>query len=172
MSVNPETGEILTSTSMVTDDMLAEIQSFDDAMRVVNDVFGGEVVEADKTMGTGFGVAEDKAQYIGVPLMVLRADRNKSDKGAVGRFWSLTAVTKDGKKVILNDGGTGIGEQMDALLAKHPALFDVTGTPESDEYRVQMVRPLLVKKGLRVSHYTHPEHGASTTYYLDTSGIV
>lgn len=163
------------TVSVVTEDMLAQVQSFDDAMRIVNDVFGGQVVEADKAMGTGFGVADEKSPYVGQPFIVLKADRNDSDKGTLKRFWSLHCVTKSGTKVIINDGGTGIAAQMDALFDRHADLFDVTEKADENgesTQRVQMVKPLLVKKGLRVSHYTHPEHGEATTYYLDTSGVV
>lgn len=151
-------GVVLPETvSLVSDSMLAEIQSFDDALAVINDVFSGQIVEADKVLGTGFGVADEKAAYIGVTFVILKADRNVSDKGEKGRFWSLHCVTKDGRKVILNDGGSGIAEQLDALYERHPETLG---------------KPMLVKKGLRASSYVHPTAGPSITYYLDTSGAV
>lgn len=145
------------SVSMISDSMLAEIQSFDDALAVINDVFDGQIVEADKVLGTGFGVADEKAAYIGIPFVIIRADKNASEKGEKGRFWSLHCVTKDGRKVILNDGGSGIADQLDALYERHPET---------------MGKPMLVKKGLRASSYVHPTAGPSVTYYLDTSGAV
>lgn len=160
--VNKETGEISPTVSIINDEMLAEIQSFDDALALVNSVLGGEVVESDKVLGTGFGVADEKNAYVGIPFIVMRADKNLSDMldpetGEKRVFWSLHCVTRDGRKVIINDGGTGIGAQMTELYRRHP---EMTG------------KPLLVKKGLRVSNYVHPVHGPSVTYYLDTSAVV
>lgn len=170
MSVNADSnGEIV--VSRLNDGMLAEIQSFDDALKVVNDVFGGEIVEADKVLGTGFGVADEKAAYVGIPMVILKGDRNPSDKGEKGRFWSLHAVTKDGRKVILNDGGTGIADQMDALAERMPDLF-LRSQNEQGQERVSMAKPMLIKRGLRMSSYVHPTAGPSITFYLDTSGSV
>ena len=151
-------GVVLPETvSLISEAMLGEIQSFDDALTVINAVFAGQIVEADKVLGTGFGVADEKAAYIGVTFVILKADRNVSDKGEKGRFWSLHCVTKDGRKVILNDGGSGIADQLDALYERHPETLG---------------KPMLVKKGLRASSYVHPTAGPSITYYLDTSGNV
>lgn len=157
--MNEQTGEI-SPVSRLNDDMLAGIQSFDDALAIVNEVFEGHIVEADKVLGTGFGVADEKRAFIGTPFIILKADRNLSDlldpeTGEKRHFWSLHVVTKDGRKAIINDGGTGICQQIDELHARHP---EVIG------------QPMLVKRGLRESSYMHPVHGASVTYYLDTSG--
>lgn len=140
--------------SLVTDATLSEIKSFDDALAVVNDVFGGEIIDAGEVLGSGFGVADEKAVFVGVPFVIMRADRHVKDNG---RFWSLHIVTKDGRKVIINDGGTGIAAQLDALYDNHP---DMQG------------KPMMVRRGLRVSNYVHPEHGPSVTFYLDTSASV
>lgn len=168
MTQADENGVVIPATvSVISDAMLGEIQSFDDALAVINDVFAGQIVEADKVLGTGFGVADEKAAYIGVPFVILKGDRNPSEKGEKGRFWSLHCVTKDGRKVILNDGGTGVAEQMDTLAERHPELFLITDTE-----RVSLSRPMLVKRGLRASSYVHPTAGPSITYYLDTAGKV
>lgn len=170
--VDKGTGEITSSVSVLSEDMLAEIQTFEDALNVVRDVFAGAIVEADKVLGTGFGVADEKAAYIGVPMVALKGERNPSDKGEKGRFWSLHFVTKDGRKVIINDGGSGIADQMDALAERHPELFHVSPATKDHAEKVSLVQPMMVKKGLRASSYVHPTAGPSITYYLDTSGTV
>lgn len=156
-NVNTSTGEMVSAESLLSDDMLSNITSFEDALALVNEHLGGEVVEADKVLGTGFGVADEKSPYIGVPFLIMKADKNPSEKGERGYFYSLHCVTKDGRKVIINDGGSGIAEQLDTLYAKHPEMVG---------------KPMLVRKGLRSSNYTHPVHGPSVTYYLDTSASV
>ena len=169
MTVNTVTGEII-PLSKIDDAMLAEIQSFDDALAIINSVFDGHIIEADKVMGTGFGLADDKAAFVGVPFIIMKAEQNASDKGEKGRFWSLHVVAKDGRKAIVNDGGTGIADQMDALADRHPDLFSVSSNDGAK--RLALSQPMLVKKGLRMSNYVHPTAGPSVTFYLDTSGLV
>lgn len=146
------TSEVEKTSPAVSDEMLQNITSFDDAMAVINDVFGGEVVEADKELGTGFAVLEEKDRLIKVPFVAIKIDRH--EKGDHGPFVSLHIVTSDGRKYIINDGSTGIFAQVEELWSRKPQLRTM---------------PLLVRRGLRRSDYIHPEHGASTTYYLDTS---
>lgn len=144
------------TTPIFSDDDLLNIGSFDDALRLANEAFGGEVLEADKVLGTGFGIVDEKNVYVGVPFIIMKAEKNASEKGDKGYFYTLHCVTRDGRKVIINDGGVGIADQMEMLYEKHPEMKG---------------KPLLVKKGLRMSSYVHPTAGPSITYYLDTSGV-
>lgn len=148
----PESSEIDTKGKRVSEGQLADITSFDDALALVQDVFGGEIVEADKTLGTGFAVLEDKNRLLGVAFIAVRIDRHPN--GDHGPFTSLHVVTQDGRKYIINDGGTGIHEQVTELYSRKPELVGL---------------PLLVRQGLRRSDYVHPEHGPSVTFYLNTS---
>lgn len=126
--------------------------AFDDAMALVNEKLGGEVIDS-ADLGDGFGVLDtkNKGQLIGVTFFILSAQFSQGDNG---EFVSCRIVTKDGRKLILNDGGTGIYEQLKTLWTVKPAAYG---------------QPVLVRKGLRESRYNHPEHGPSVTYYLDTS---
>lgn len=156
-------------SSRLDDETLRSIASFDDALALINERFNGEIVEADKELGNGFALLKDKSLLIGVPFIVLNAMAYPSTKGTTrDTFWSLHLVTRRGDKLILNDGGTGIAAQMDELRTHQPSLFSVEKN-EDDETRYVMQRPMIVKSGLRVSRYTHPEHGEAETYYLDTS---
>lgn len=153
MTVNRDesSGEVANSTPQVSDAALSELSSFDDALALINDVFGGAVVEADKELGTGFAVLEDKNRLIGVPMIAVKIDEHNGDHGP---FVSLHVVTSDGRKYIVNDGSSGIYAQVVTLWERKP------------QYRGM---PLMVRQGLRRSDYTHPEHGPSTTFYLNTS---
>lgn len=143
---------------MVSDDALANITSFDDALAVINDVFGGSVVEADKALGTGFALLDDKNRLIGVPLVAVKIDFHKSELSAEGEFVSLHVVTQDGRKFIVNDGSSGIFAQIKELWSRKPELQGL---------------PLMVRRGLRRSDYTYMDETGkakpATTYYLDTS---
>lgn len=115
------------------------------------------VSDIGEVLGTGFDVAS-KADLVGVPMIILdwRVNRN----GNFGEFISILAVTPD-KKVIINDGGKGIVNQLLALVAN-----GVAGA-------------IRVPNGLRVSTYYYdpknsdnksstPEKGyaEAKTYYL------
>lgn len=152
-------GEIVRATPILSNEDYASITSFDDALRLVGEKLGGEVVDASD-LGDGFSVLDksQKKTLIGVPFIVLSVSFHtgdiKKDDGTYGEFASLRIVTKDGKKFVLNDGGTGIPEQIKTLWKMRPET---------------MGKPILSHKGLRVSEYDHPQYGKSETFYLDTS---
>lgn len=142
---------------LISTEQYADIKSFDDALSLVQDVFGGEVVSADE-LGDGFTVLDNKMSLIGAEFLVLSAafyvGDIKREDGSLSEFVSLRIVAKDGRKLIVNDGGSGIYAQVKMLHDKKPQTVG---------------KPLYVKKGLRVSQYDHPQYGKSETFYLDTS---
>lgn len=151
--------DVAKTTPMLRPEDYAGIASFEDALRLVGDKLGGEIVDASD-LGDGFTVL-DKAQkksLIGVTFIVLSVSFHEGDykreDGETGEFASLRLVTKNGQKYVLNDGGTGIPEQIKMLWQRKP---------ESQG------KPIVVHNGLRVSEYDHPQYGRSETYYLDTS---
>jgi hypothetical protein len=114
----------------------------------------GDIVSASE-YGTGFEVLDKdaKGQLVGVPFIIL--DWVINNEGDFGEFVSLRIVTQDNRKLIVNDGSTGIAKQIREIA-------------EAGE-----LRALYVKKGLRRSDYEYTEkNGAkkpATTFYLDTS---
>lgn len=161
MASNDETAstDVARTVTSLTSEDYASISSFDDALRLVGEKLGGEVVDASD-LGDGFSVLDKAAKktLIGVPFLVLSVSFHdgdyKDEDGNFTQFASLRIVTRDGRKLVLNDGGTGIPEQIKTLWKMRP---QTTG------------KPILVHKGLRVSEYDHPTHGKSETFYLDTS---
>lgn len=155
-SVTDETSDLMI---LVSEDDLSHIgrdgrNAFEDAMALINKKFGGDVVNVSEEIGTGFGVVDDKMQFVGVGLVILKTESHDGDHG---KFWTLHAVTKDGRKIILNDGSTGIAAQLDAFYERFPQRRHL---------------PLVVHKGLRQSTYPYDDHGQTkmaTTFYLDTS---
>lgn len=103
---------------------------------------------------------EKKDSLIGEPFIITNIRVNV---GNFGPFVTLTAVTKDDRSVIINDGSTGIAAQMLGLVQKF-------GTDKN----------ILVKNGLRKSEYyvdkdtgrvvgkePQPNSFKQATYYLD-----
>ena len=160
MARETDTASVVPSSPRLSTEIYAGITSFDDALAIVQDVFGGEVVDS-ADLGDGFTLVQkhEKGMLIGVPFIILAANFTEGDylreDGTKGTFVSCRIVTQDGRKLVLNDGSTGIHDQIKMLWSMKP---ETQG------------KPIVCRNGLRVSEYDHPEHGKASTYYLDTSG--
>ncbi len=141
----------VSTTRALNREQLKGIASFDDALALVQDELGATIVTADDELGDGFAVLDKagKASLLDVLFLIVEWTFSEGDQG---EFVSMRIVARDGRKLIVNDGGTGIYAQLREL------------TDRTDKQV-----GLVVKRGLRKSDYIHPEHGASTTYYLNTS---
>lgn len=141
-----------------SDTDLLNIQTEADALALLQEV-GYTVEEADKAIGNGFAIlpTDHKGRLEGLPLLFLSW---RFSCGDMGEFVSalVLAPTQNGvEKWILNDGSTGIYNQLKAYSEN-------TGRYGG----------LRVKRGLRRSDYTYtdPQTGnekPATTFYLDTS---
>lgn len=101
-----------------SDDELQAINSHADAISKLAELYG-EVVDVGETLGNGFAVlpAKDKTKLIGVPFVILNVSFNHGDYGD-GGFASMAVVTGDDKRFIVNDGSSGIYEQLMRLASK------------------------------------------------------
>jgi hypothetical protein len=140
---------------------LIAITTWEDIAHVI-DSHGIEVQFADQVLGDGFSVlsTDEKMTLIGRPMMLLEWRFND---GQQGEFVSCRAVVKTGdlpqdiKKIIINDGSTGIRDQLKKFTG-------MTGKRSG----------LLIRRGLRVSEYTYEddktgEKRPAKTFYIDTS---
>ena len=165
--------EVMATPSEFTRDELSNISSFDEAMRLAHMVYG-TVVTADEEIGDGFKVAteDDKRRLCGVPLMFLEWSIRDGDFGAYVSVRAIAQTETGITKWILNDGSTGIAEDLTSFQKK-------TGRTGG----------LFVRNGLRVSDYwidaetgtplSKKEYGEyiargertakAATFYLDTS---
>lgn len=137
----------------ISNDALAEITSFDDALALLTEVYGENAVAvASEVMGDGFAMLTDKDKLIGVAFVAVSWNFSIGDHG---EFVAMKVVTVENKKLIVIDGSTtGICAQMSEYSAK-------TGKYHG----------LVVKNGLRRSDYTYTDEQGketpATTYYLD-----
>jgi hypothetical protein len=162
---NTESTEVARTVPILSDDALREMESMEDALRVLQDSGVAPVNIADE-MGDGFSLlesAEDKRRLVKTEFVVLSWTFSDGDYGEP--FVSMRVMTKAGGKFIVNDGGTGIRAQLQAYTAK-------TGRQHG----------MYVPQGLRVSDYfihreTHepvarnydgPKDPAAT-FYLSTN---
>jgi hypothetical protein len=128
------------------------------------DAVQGESLDAAQ-LGEGFEVLDraGKDSLTGVSFLIFEWQFNDGD---YGEFVSLRLLDKNGRKAILNDGSTGICQQMRDLPPNFTgAILCRRGLRRSD-YTFEVLgpdgNPVLDSKG-------EPVRKAAATYYLDTS---
>lgn len=160
MSQSTETGIVVRGAEF-SEEEYAGIQNFNDAMRLLNDS-GITVVDASEEIGDGFTLIksdEEKAKLVGVPMILISWNFNAGDFAKT--FVSIRGITQDGLKFVLNDGGTGIRDQLDKYTGQMGGLFVPHGLRRSDYGLDSENKP--VKLG------SPDQVGKATTFYLDTS---
>lgn len=129
--------------------------SFEDMNRALGVTDSSEAIGTDQ-----FGpILEDKRLLVGRPFVLVHWNFYKSDKiirnGEPSEFVSMWILTPTDERYIVNDGSTGIYEQLRAL---------------SDEKGIDS--GVLCRHGLRVSEYDYTDDSGVTTqaatYYIDT----
>ncbi len=113
-------GDQVARVSLFSKDELAEIGGFEDAMRLL--ASKGVAVESVADYGTGFRLVPDRdnGNLVGIPFALLDWQFNPGAFGPRG-FVSVQIVTKGGDKLILNDGSTGICQQLHDVTDKRTA---------------------------------------------------
>jgi predicted Zn-dependent protease with MMP-like domain len=155
------TKEIVTQVPKYGDDELLGVQSFEDAYALAVQYYGQEnLVRADETIGNGFRLLANKDTLIDQKFIALAWRFNPGD---FGEFVTMMVVTEDGRKFIVNDGGSGICQQL-ALFTnatgRHGGMLDENGLTRSDyEYEDHSV---LDSEG-------NPTKRPASTYYINTS---
>ena len=116
-----------------------------------------EVIDARTVLGTGFDVLENKDELLNVPFYVIDWHESMGDNGP---FMSLLILTRD-KKLVINDGGSGIPAQIHALAphVKDGVIFVGKGLRKSVFY----YNPDNVEEKSRDAL---PGFKKATTYYL------
>lgn len=111
--------EVAQAMSLFMNDteLLGSITSFEDAIAVLKDA--GIELHSTKEYGDGFELLKEKSKLVDVPFVILSmkfVDEDKSDFG--DGFVILHVVTKDGTKLIVTDGSSGICKQARLYAAK------------------------------------------------------
>ena len=148
--------EVAIAQRLWSDAQLREITSFSDALAAAQEE-GEEIALASQEIGSGFVVLDDKDFLLKVPFLMLEwrfnAGKYENDMGEKTDFVSITLVTKNNDKYILNDGSTGIARQLREY------------SDRSGKFGM-----LMAEQGLRVSRdYTVVVNGreiTGTTYYI------
>lgn len=143
------------------DEVLLSLDSFDAAVALAQQTFGGELVKAEETLGNGFTILNGEAKNVlcGVPLVFLGWNFNVGDQGEFVSAQVVARMPGGGMlKAIINDGGTGIFKQLGEF---------------TDRNNGQM-GGLFARGGLTRSDYKYKdevtgEERPATTFYINTS---
>ncbi len=127
-------------------------ETFEEAVSAAGGL--GNVVHIGKVVGDGFSLLTDKNALVGLPLMILEwIERNDETSGR--DYMSMRLLTNDGRRLVVNDGSTGIADQLRELTR--------AGVEHGPVYC----------RGLRRSDYVYEnekgEKSSATTFYFDTS---
>lgn len=129
------------------------ISSFEQAIQAL----AAAGVEAEQA--SEFELVKDKKTLVGIPMVFLNWRFNEDEKGR--EFVSVEAVTKDGRKVIFNDGSKrGIRDQLkdytESKLAKNPEAY------------ASAYAGLIANAGLRESEYSEEDGAAAdgSSWYI------
>lgn len=155
----PENGpnaEIVERGPQFDDVDLLAIETFDDALRLTADELGG-IANVGDELGNGFAILDKKDSLIGVPCVFMSWNFNEGD---FGPFVSaqVAARSESGgvRKLIVNDGSTGIYAQLSAYTK-----------------RTGKMGGLMARAGLTRSDYEYTDSEGKTrpasTFYIDTS---
>lgn len=166
MSENTVEGAVSDAKSLArnekfSSDQLRGITDFNAAVALAQEVTGG-VEQASDVLGDGFALlpTDGKGTLVGVPLLILAYNFSEGDNG---EFVTLRVITKDNRKLIVNDGSTGIRDQLKDYDSRSQG------------------RSLYVANGFRRSDYQYDDVNQktgeikkknATTFYLDTSAAV
>ncbi|MCA9340351.1 MAG: hypothetical protein KDA17_05545 [Candidatus Saccharibacteria bacterium] len=158
---NDAATDVVKADSYFTESDLTAIKSFNDVGAFLKQE--GILTDSLKDYGNGFEVLDNKASLIDVTFVILDYRFSKGDNG---EFVSLTVVTKDNRKLIVNDGSTGVRDQIKAIAQQRLE----RGIPDK--------RPIMVEHGLKGSTYQRNDADGNkmfnddgspmmaTTYYL------
>lgn len=153
----------------LSDEALRNIQSIDDALELMRDVYGAEnVFTADQVIGNGFRVltGREKDRLIGVGLAFVKWNINPSRFGANEWFVSAMVVTESREKFILNDSG-GVSKQLMEITEKtghSGGMIARHGLSRSDFHYCEECR------SSRCEVEEHAEHRIPAfTHYIDVS---
>jgi hypothetical protein len=136
---------------------LRELSGWDAALALLSEEYG-TLENAEEVIGTGFALmrANGKGSLVDEPFVVMHCmfpesnDHKDPETGEWLHYAVAHIITKDGRKLVMTDGGAGIYRQL-------------------EEWALRSGRRggLIVNGGLRESTYELPDgSGTGTTYYL------
>lgn len=162
----------MSSVERFDDKALKSVMTYQDALQLAIGAYG-DVRDVTEDLGNGFRLVQDtnKGNLKDVPFIILHSAFNEGD---FGEFVSVVLVTAAGDKLILNDGSTGIYEQLKQLATDTNRYggWSVPGGLRVSEYKTckNCGKPRLDShETCATCGDTNAERNRGATYYLNTS---
>lgn len=159
--------EVMGAASKFDETSLRDLATFDAALAMAEEAHG-EVHSASEELGDGFALLKNPALLVGLPLILLEWAFRPGD---FGTYVSVRVVAKlpGGSlgKFVINDGGTGIAEQLAGYTKAHNGktggLVVENGLSKSDYFRNDETGEIQQQRDDSKGFST-----PATTWYLDT----
>lgn len=166
-SMAKDTPHVSTTVTVLRTEHFREIKSFDAAAELLRES-GKGIVAADAELGDGFELVKDLRQLVGVPMLCvdvkfLISDKYTDKQGHPAGYIVARCVTKDDRKVVIDDGSTGISQQLWTYKEENDGAWPTLwahGLRESTFY---------VDKAGNVVPRTTVGATEVSTFYIDTS---
>lgn len=155
----------------MTQEDLASIGSIDDALVALQNA-GIVARRASDELGDGFVLLDDngKRTLVGTPFLIIGASESEGDYGKT--MVTLRLITGDNRKYVINDGSTGIREQVVGYLENHDTIAGLMvdkGLRASDYRYCGDCKTVNRKNAVKCKQCDGNDLTPATTYYLDTS---
>jgi len=112
-ALSPQHRHDVSVNERFSNDKLRDTKTLDQALELLAEAYGGVASIGDFELGSGFKLLSDgeEQRLIGVPFLIIHFQFNEGD---FGEFASITLMTADKNqdRLILNDGSTGICQQL------------------------------------------------------------
>lgn len=153
-----------------SEDELAGIKSWEDALALTAQAMGGQVASAEDIVGDGFTRLDNKDRLIGVPFIMVNWGFNA--EGEYGEFAFVRAVTKDGGKFRFTDGSvkSGVAQQLMSITDRTGLMGGVqvkTGLRKSEYPRCDDCNEIYGRRPEQCSKCGSKKIVTGRTYYLD-----
>lgn len=132
------------ATRIMSADDLRKIKSFADFGSYVQD-HSIPVIDASDVLGDGFELTKDKDSLVGKRFVIVDYRFTESDTqvdpntGDPSVFATVRLITEDDRKLIINDGSTGIRDQLRVLPPEAAgSVIMVRGGLRVSEYEVEV----------------------------------
>lgn len=98
------------------DAIASSFESFEDALAYFNANEG--IVNIGDVAGDGYILTRDKEQLVNVPFVIVDW-RPVVDEATARTYATIRLITSDGRKYRINDGSTGICQQLNEIMDRH-----------------------------------------------------
>lgn len=160
------TGDVEQQDVELSEDVVTNFDSFEQALSFFQNRTG--VVNVGDVAGDGYVLTRDKEVLLNIPLLLIDW-KELEDPETQRRYASMRIITSDGRKFRINDGSTGIFQQLKQIRDKYNLTTGIAvpkGFFKSEYFIDDETRKIIPPD--KVDGWSKPKSKAAT-YYLNQS---